>query len=55
MVSLHVMNTMVLLVDGVVTCDEYYGVTGLKWDDKKNACVTTSGNAVVTVPDTSAR
>ncbi len=41
--------------DGVVTCDEYYGVTGLKWDDKKNACVTTSGNAVVTVPDTSAR
>ena len=30
-------------------------VTGLKWDDKKNACVTTSGNAVVTVPDTSAR
>ena len=41
--------------DGIVTCDEYYGVTGLKWDDKKNACVTTSGNAVVTVPDTSAR
>ena len=41
--------------DGVVTCDEYYGVTGLKWDATKNACVTTSGNAVVTVPNTSAR
>ena len=48
-------NTLDKDGDGIVTCDEYYGVTGLKWDDKKNACVTTSGNAVVTVPDTSAR
>ena len=48
-------NTLDKNGDGIVTCDEYYGVTGLKWDDKKNACVTTSGNAVVTVPDTSAR
>ena len=48
-------NTLDKDGDGVVTCDEYYGVTGLKWDDKKNACVTTSGNAVVVVPDTSAR
>ena len=48
-------NTLDKDGDGVVTCDEYYGVTGLKWDATKNACVTTSGNAVVTVPNTSAR
>ena len=35
-------NTLDKDGDGIVTCDEYYGVTGLKWDDKKNACVTTS-------------
>ena len=36
-------NTLDKDGDGIVTCDEYYGVTGLKWDDKKNACVLRIG------------
>ena len=48
-------NTLDKDGDGIVTCDEYYGVTGLKWNEKTNQCETASGNAVVVVPDTSAR
>ena len=42
--------------DGKVSCDEYYGTTGLEWSDKLNACVVSStGDAVVTIPNTATK
>ena len=42
--------------DGKVSCDEYYGTTGLVWSDKLNACVVSStGDAVVTIPNTATK
>ena len=42
--------------DGKVSCDEYYGTTGLVWSDEKNACVVESNGAVVvTIPNTATK
>ena len=42
--------------DGKVSCDEYYGTTGLVWSDEKNACVVESkGAVVVTIPNTATK
>ncbi len=42
--------------DGKVSCDEYYGTTGLVWSDEKNTCVVESNGAVVvTIPNTATK
>ena len=49
-------NSLDLNGDGKVSCDEYYGTTGLEWSDKLNACVVSStGDAVVTIPNTATK
>ena len=49
-------NSLDLNGDGKVSCDEYYGTTGLVWSDEKNACVVESNGAVVvTIPNTATK